>query len=140
MAVVPMVMTAAHLHFLHHFLVCLWGAPYECVVFIYCELRHFAQERHDIPKQFIIVRDAPGRHARHLDPMFHHPKLFCGREPSTAPELRGSWIEAPTDLRSVHTGSKMAGDAHLLVLHSTGGDTLGVTQIDRNSISGVSCD
>src|SRR5262249_31438196 len=81
MAVVPMVMTAAHLHFL----VCLWCSPYERLVFIYCELRHFAQERHDIPKQFIIVRDAPGRHARHLDPMFHHPKLFCGREPSTAP-------------------------------------------------------
>src|SRR5215471_8546520 len=66
---VTVIMSAAHLHFLHHFLVRLWSAPYERLVFVRCKFRHFAQERHDVPQQFIIVRYAPGRHARHFDPM-----------------------------------------------------------------------
>ena len=137
---VGVLVTTVHVHFLHHFLMRLGRALYEALVFVRCEFRHFAQERHDIPQQLIIVRYAPGRHAGHFYPMLHDPKLFRGREPTVAPELRGSRIEAPTDLGSLHTGSKMAGTAHFLVLHSTGRDTLGVTQINGNRVSGVSYD
>src|SRR5215472_8798543 len=73
---VGVLVTTVHVHFQHHFLMRLGSAPYEALVFVRCEFRHFTEERHDIPQQFIIVRDAPGRHARHFDPMFYDPKLF----------------------------------------------------------------
>src|SRR5262245_6243070 len=137
---VGVLVTTVHVHFLHHFLMRLGSAPYKALVFVRCEFRHFAEERHDVPQQFIIVHDAPGRHARHFDPMFYDPKLFRRREPTAPPEFGRSRIKTPTDLGPLHTGSEMAGAAHFLVLHSTGGNALGVTQINGNSVSGVSRD
>src|SRR5262249_14997895 len=129
---VGVLVTTARVHFLHHFLMRLGSAPYEALVFVRCEFRHFAEERHDVPQQFIIVRYAPGGHARHFDPMFYDPKLFRGCEPTAPSELGRSRIKTPTNLGPLHTGSKMAGTAHFLVLHSTGGNALGVTQINGN--------
>src|SRR5262249_27792165 len=57
----------------------LWSAAHEGLVLVRCELRHFAQECHDIPKHFVVVRRAPGRHARHFYPVAYDPKLFCWR-------------------------------------------------------------
>src|SRR5262245_62990950 len=64
---VGVLVTTVHVHFLHHFLMRLGSAPYEALVFVRCEFRHFAEARHDVPQQFIIVRYAPGRHARHFE-------------------------------------------------------------------------
>ena len=137
---VGVLVTTVHVHLLHHFLMRLGSAAYEALVFVRCEFRHFPEERHDVPQQFIIVRYAPGRHARHFDPMFYDPKLFRRREPTAPPEFGRSRIKTPTDLGPLHTGSKMAGTAHFLVLHGTGGDTLGVAQISWNRVCCASRD
>src|ERR1700694_1789901 len=106
----------ALVHLLHHFVVSLWSAFHERLVLISGEFRQLAQECHDVPKKFIIMRHSPGRHARHLHSVFDDPKFLRRCEATAATEFGRSRIKALSDLGPLHAGSKMAATAHLSVL------------------------
>src|SRR5262245_1813731 len=106
-------MVRAHIHFLHHLLMDLWRAFHERLVLISGEFRQFLKECHDVPKKSVVVRHAPGRHARELEPMFYHPEFLRWGEVGSAPEFGRSRIKPPADLGPFHAGSEMTAAAHL---------------------------
>src|SRR6476646_10030956 len=89
-----------HLDSAHPFLVSLWRAFHRRLILVRRKLRQLAQERHDVPKELVAMRHAPGRHARRLYPVLHNPKFLGMCQLASAMELGRSRIEAPADFGS----------------------------------------
>jgi hypothetical protein len=126
-----MFVVAARFHFLHQLLV-FRSVLHQSLILLGRQLWQFAHECHHVPKQFVVMSDAPGWHACHFHAVLNDPELFGRSEISFASKLRSSWVNAPADLRPFHAGSKMTTAAHLRILARAFRDAPRIIQILRN--------
>jgi hypothetical protein len=110
------IMAGVRIRFMRRPIVSFWSGADESLILVNREFRQLPQKRHNVPKNFIIVRYTPGRHARHFDSVLYDPEIFSRGGAASPAELRRPRIETSADLGPIHPRSKVTAAAHLSIL------------------------
>src|SRR5208337_4610260 len=96
------------------------------------EGRQFSHKSDNIPKQRVVMRWPPRRHAGHFDSVLQHPEFLRWSQVNAMTQFRRSWIEALADFGFRHARRQMTAAAHLTILCGPRRDPLRVAEIGGN--------